>query len=197
MGNDRDVILMRKFRDGDITAFDEIVQRHKKGLLNFFYRMLGDRQKAEDLAQEVFYRLFRARTSYEPRASFNTFLYVIAYRHACSQMRKDRRARRTLSLDEAVVNRDGDATPLYEKVASPHGNPRRSAARHELAGAIREAVLALPADLRAPFILSGQQAMPYRDISRVLAIPEGTVKSRVYRAVRLLREHLRETRREW
>ncbi len=197
MGKDRDMILMRKFRGGDITAFDEIVQRHKKGLLNFFYRMLGDRQKAEDLAQDVFYRLFRARTSYEPRGKFTTFLYVIAYRLACSQMRKDRRARRTVSLDEAVVNRDGDSTPLHEKIASPHGNPRRRAARHELAGAIREAVLALPTDLRAPFILSGQQAMPYRDISRVLAIPERTVKSRVYRAVRLLREHLRETRREW
>ena len=194
---DRDVTLMLRFRDGDTSAFDSLVQRHKKGLVNYFYRFLGDRQWAEDAAQDVFCRLFRAAGRYEPRAKFTTYLYSIAFRHGANQLRWRRRRKGLLSLDRQAASREGEGAQLHQKVATANPGPRTRAERRELGDAIREAVLSLPVVLRSVFILCEEQGIKYEEAAVVLKVPVGTVKSRMYRAVRLLRKRLEGFKGEW
>ena len=141
--------------------------------------------------------MFRAAGRYEPRAKFTTYLYSIAFRHGANQLRWRRCRKGLLSLDRQVANREGEGAQLHQKVATANPGPRTRAERQELRNAIREAVLSLPIVLRSAFILCEEQGMKYEEASVVLKVPVGTVKSRMYRAVRLLRKRLEGFKGEW
>lgn len=191
-----DVALMLRFKDGDVSAFDEIVQRHKKPLINFFYRFLWDIQLAEDSAQEVLYRLFRAAKRYKPQSKFNTFLYRIASHYLSDQLRKQKKNPSMISLDEPLPDKDGRATDLHEKIADAKMGPLKRLEQEELSSIIKKAIFALPIKQRRVFILCENQGLRYEEVATILKIPVGTVKSRMYKATRLLREELRELKGE-
>lgn len=186
--------LMLKVKKGDISAFDEIVRRHKRSLINFFYKFLWDRQLAEDSSQEVFCRLFMAAKRYKPYAKFNTFLYRIAMHCVSDQVRERKKNPKAVSLDQKPAGEGSKSTDLHEKVASQGAGPREQLEKRELRDAIRRAILSLPLKQRRVFVLCEDQGLTYKDAAGVLRIPVGTVKSRMYKATRLLREELKGIR---
>ncbi|MCZ7649490.1 MAG: sigma-70 family RNA polymerase sigma factor [Planctomycetota bacterium] len=178
--------LMADFAGGDESAFDKLVKRHQVGLLNYFFRLLWDRTLAEDLTQEVFLRLYTHREEYEPRAKFTTYLYRIGRNCWIDYLRRTKAERKTRSLDA----QDEEGRSLSEAVAARAEDPRSTVGKDELTEAVIEAIDALPEDHKLVFILSEVQGMKYQEIGETLGIPVGTVKSRMFHALKRLREHL-------
>jgi RNA polymerase sigma-70 factor (ECF subfamily) len=174
-GGPDDFELMRRIRAGDGDAFAALVRRHQQPLLNFFARMGADRD-AEDMVQETFIRVFGYRERYRPTAKFTTFLYTVARHVWVDAVRRDSRRQRfeeALEAESAAVHDGGLGT------AQAHMDVQAALAR-------------LPERLRSVVILSVHQGLRYREIADVLGIPPGTVKSRMFLALRRLKEMLDE-----
>jgi RNA polymerase sigma-70 factor (ECF subfamily) len=171
---DSDAALMALARADDRHAFAVLVRRHQKMLLNFFLRS-GVQYDAEDLVQQTFLRVYRYRDRYTPRAKFTTFLFLIARQVWIDELR--RRAR-TGRLADALAREP-------EPPAGASGLPPERGGL-DIAGA----VAALPEAMRQVVELGVYQDLPYAEVARILGIPEGTVKSRMYHAIRMLRERL-------
>jgi RNA polymerase sigma-70 factor (ECF subfamily) len=166
---------MLRARDGDREAFAAIVRRHRQPLLNFF-RRCGVDSDAEDLAQLTFVRLYRYRDRYSPRAKLTTFLYLLARQVWIDELR--RRQRRARLREELAA----EPEPLGE-----HGSqPERG--RMDLDAALAS----LPEGMRLVVVLGVYQSQPYAEIAKALGIPVGTVKSRMFNALRLLRQALED-----
>lgn len=178
--------LMIRVRSGDAEAFAALVERYQKGVLNTVYRCIGNRATAEELTQDVFVRVYRARWTYEPKARFETWLYRIVF-NLCANAAGVLRRRRTLSLD-VVADQEGargrPGRPLADPAARP---PVESIERAELAAAVRRAIAALPDQQRAALILSRYQEMPHVEIAAVLETSVEAVKSLLFRAREKLR----------
>lgn len=178
--------LMADLRDGDEQAFEALVGRHQTSLLNFFFRLVWDRGVAEDLSQEVLLRLYSHSADYEPRAKFTTYLYRIARNCWVDHMRRTKGERKTRSLDAESEEGHTLADTLAIGVEDPSSMARKS----ELADAVIEAVDGLPEEQKLVFILSEVQGLKYDEIGETLDIPVGTVKSRMFHAVKRLRDKL-------
>ncbi len=156
-------------------AFTTLVQRHQQALMNFFRRM-GDYTYAEDLTQETFVRLFKYRERYRPNAKFTTFLYTVARRTWIDHRRSA--GRRT----EAYEAFSGE---MDVRMDAGTGSER------EMHHRVREALAGLSEEMRASVILSVYQGFKYEEISRIMGVPLGTVKTRVFNAMRKLKEALK------
>jgi RNA polymerase sigma-70 factor (ECF subfamily) len=182
---DTDLKLMLRVRSGDSESFDELLRRHRAPLLNYFYRMVRDHALAEDLAQEVFLRVYRARERYEPDAKFTTWLYRIATNLALNAIR-DRRGKWNTAEAE-----DGDAgEPLEARFVDSRPTVEQELMRSDRGKLVREAVEALPENQRAAVILHKYQDVDYRQIAQILDISESAVKSLLFRAYESLRVRL-------
>ena len=181
---------MLRFQNGDMSAFDELVQRHKKPLINFFYRFFWDRHLAEDCCQEVFCRLFKSAARYSPKAKFNTFLYRIAKHYLYDQLRQKKKIPELISLDQPLSCNDSNPADSHEKIPDMKSDPHRNLEQNDVLRIIKDAILSLPAKHRDVFILCENQGLKYEEAAGVLAIPVGTVKSRMYKATMLLRNKL-------
>lgn len=176
--------LMAAFQQGDAGAFEELVGRHHRGLINFFYHHSRDRQLAEDWAQEVFLRVVHHAPGYVPRARFTTFLYRIARNLWIDVIRERAVHKRPASLDA----RDEEGERREEWVPSAATRqPADALASEEVGAQVRRVVDQLPADLRDVVALSELQGLKYAEIGEILGIPVGTVKSRMHTAVQRLR----------
>lgn len=190
--DDREVDFrcMERLAEGDQAALEELYDRWAKPLLNFLYGMCADRALAEDLMQEVFVKVWRAAPRYRPIAKFSTWLFQIARNHWLNEREKRMRRLSPLSLDSGGRNPDGDRGSLARSVDSGAPTPDTSALRSELGHRIMGAVAALPDKLRSVWVLAVNQGLGYREVADVLEIPVGTVKSRMFQAVRVLRTEL-------
>ena len=178
--------LMLRTGRGEMDAFETLVHRHESGLVNYFFRLHWDRYRAEDQAQEVFLKLYRHSREYEPTAKFTTYMYRIAHNCWVDDLRRSKHERNQVSLDV----QDADGASLRELVFAMGDDPRDEARKEEVVEAVIKAVDMLPDEHKAVFVLSEIEGMSYLQISRILEIPEGTVKSRMHAAVRKLRERL-------
>ncbi|HUA14136.1 MAG TPA: sigma-70 family RNA polymerase sigma factor [Verrucomicrobiae bacterium] len=185
--SDADVML--RVRAGDQSAFDYLVQKYRRPMISFMYRMARNAAAAEDLAQEVFLRVYRSRESYEASAKFTTWLYRIATNLAVNHARDTRHERPevTVSLDEP----DEDTGTTLEL---PDGtmNAEQLMMRRERMLAIRQKVEALPEQQKLAVIMHKYQQMDYRQIAEVLKKSESATKSLLFRAYETLREQLKE-----
>src|SRR5438477_12389146 len=136
--------LLAEFQQGDAGAFERLLRRHRSPLYTFFVRMLGDRARAEDLAQDTFLRIVRGAAVWEHRARFQTWLYTIARNLCVDAVRRDR-FRRADSLDESGP--DGDP-PMVDSVPGREHAPDRAAASARLRPVLQQALLSLPAEQR-------------------------------------------------
>ena len=163
---------MLAFRAGDASAFDALFRRWSGPLLRYLERMLRDAGTAEELVQEVFLRVHRARERYQPEARFSTWLYRIATNLALNELRRPRRREPHRSADDA------DAPALVADGAAPEAVVD---ARRLGAWALRE-LAALPENQRAALCLSAVEGLSYAEVAEALEVSEAAVKALVHRA---------------
>ncbi|HVO64409.1 MAG TPA: sigma-70 family RNA polymerase sigma factor [Terriglobales bacterium] len=184
-----DAQVMLRVKAGDDSAFDYLVQKYRRAMMSFMYRMTHNAAVAEDLAQEVFLRVYRSRASYEPTAKFTTWLYRIATNLAVNHARDTRHERpeNTVSLDEPDEE-TGTTMDLPDSSLSVEEN----LVRRERLKAIRAKVQQLPERQRMAVVMHKYQQMDYRQIAEVLKLSESATKSLLFRAYESLREQLKE-----
>jgi RNA polymerase sigma-70 factor (ECF subfamily) len=184
-----DAEVMLRVKAGDESAFDYLVQKYRRPLVSFMYRMARNTAAAEDLAQEVFLRVYRSRQTYEASAKFTTWLYRIATNLAVNHARDTRHERPevTVSLDEP----DEDTGTTLD-VADSKVTAEESLVRRERLLAIRAKVEALPERQKLAVIMHKYQQMDYKQIADVLKLSESATKSLLFRAYETLREQLKE-----
>jgi len=166
---DPDVALMLAFRDGDEAAFDQLFRRWAGPLLRYLERMLGDSAMAEELVQEAFFRVHRARHGYEPRARFSTWLYRIATNLALNELKRPRRQH--VHEEEDRVALRGTGPGVDEEVAT-----RRLGAR------VESELEKLPERQRMALWLSAAEGHSYAEVASILDTSEKSVKALVHRA---------------
>ncbi len=181
---ERDVELMLRVREGDTASFVLLLERHRGPAINFLYRMVQDRAVAEELAQEVFLRVYRSRASYEPTAKFTTWLFRIATHLALNWLRDQKSERGTESLDRELP--DGSVKQLSDPMPSIEQRLLAEARLEE----VRRAIHALPAKQRAAVLMHKYSEMEYSQIAGVLNCSESAVKSLLFRAYETLRARL-------
>ncbi len=186
--HDADTELMLRVKRGDPRAFGELVERFVRPLASFFHRLGADASTAEDCAQDVFLKLFRTRTAYEPRAKFSTYLFSIARHHWIDVVRHRAAGPTTVSSD-AGGGDEAHGSPADRLVAADTEVDARARA-DEVGAALRRAVADLSDEQREVFALVQQEGMRYQEIADLLGIPVGTVKSRVHAVMHTLRERL-------
>ena len=182
-----DIRIMERIRDDDRQAVVELVDRYQHELVGFFYHQCWDQLLAEELAQDVFVNVYRARHRYQATAKLRTWLYRIAHNLWIDHIRRQRHG--NISLDAQV---GGASLRLVDVLAAPAGADPDATGGEHITARIQQAVSALPAGQRDVFVLANNQGMKYQDIAEVLGIPEGTVKSRMHSAVRTLRDELQD-----
>ena len=186
---DPDVEAMLRVKEGDEASFGHLVQIYRRPMVGFMFRFCHNPAAAEELAQEVFLRIYRSRSSYEPSAKFTTWLYRIATNLAVNHARDTRHERpeNTVRLDEA--DQETGTTPDLADGAP--GAEARILKRERLA-AIRAKVNSLPERQRLAVVMHKYQEMDYREIAGVLKLSESATKSLLFRAYETLREQLKE-----
>jgi RNA polymerase sigma-70 factor (ECF subfamily) len=184
-----DADVMLRVKAGDESAFSFLVQKYRRPLVGFMYRLCHNPATAEELAQEVFLRVYRSRLTYEPSAKFSTWLYRIATNLAVNHARDTRHERpeNTVRLDEP--DQETGTTP---DLADDSMTAEEQLLKRERLAAIRNKVTALPERQRMAVMMHKYQQMDYRQIAAVMKLSESATKSLLFRAYETLREQLKE-----
>ncbi len=187
--------LIDAHRQGDKTAFGELVRRYGDSVLGYLTRMSGSREQAEDLFQETFKRVHeKAHTLRGNR--FKPWLFTIATHVAIDGMRRRRRLR-VVSLNQKLDCADGRCEELGAvAVADSSCEPSQQAARAEQKEQVQQAVESLPANQRTTLVLAYYQQLSYREVAEALGCSIGTVKAQMYRALKTLAQRLPDVSRE-
>ena len=191
-----DAELMTRAAAGDMEPFAELVARYEGKLLHFFSRFVDDRSEAEDCAQEVFIKLFRSRERYTASASFRTFLYTIAMNYWIDVYRQKKCRPIERSLDAPAASW-GEGPSLGELVPDAGPSPSQELSATELSEQLYRAVQGLSEEHRSVWVLAEEQGLRYAEVSSILGIPVGTVKSRMHAATHRLRDMIRRESQRW
>jgi len=188
--------LVRRCVAGDAAAWQEIVQQYNRRIYNICYRFSGSPDEAADLTQEVFIKMYRTLSTYDTsRASLMTWVTTVTRNLLVDHFRKGKYDRVTDSLDAPTGSQDEGLTPA-EKLEDPSASPETRVQSQQTQKMVHEALGKLSPELREAVILRDLQDMDYRDIAKVLNVPEGTVKSRINRGrtelARLLQRSYRQ-----
>ena len=170
---------------GDKELFGEIVKRYQGRLVNFLYRLLYDRAEAHDLAQEVFFKTFRALDRYDSQYKFSTWLFRVGQNAAIDRLRK--RRLKLVSLDRP--SRDPDSDSAWE-FPTPERGPYGEYRNRERGDAISEAIRSLPWEYRELIVMRHYGELSYAEIADLKQLPLGTVKNKLFRARQILKESL-------
>jgi RNA polymerase sigma-70 factor (ECF subfamily) len=176
--------LIAKFQQGDLSAFDQIVERYQGQLINFVGRLLNDRNAAEDIVQETFLRVYRNKHRYKEIARFSTWIYTIAGNLARTELRR-RKIRNFFSISQR-----GEGEKDYE-IPDTDIDVEKSVEGSMVKEMILREVMKLPVYFREVIILRDLQDLSYEEISQILKVPLGTVKSRVNRGRSQIQKRLR------
>ncbi|MCI0586379.1 MAG: RNA polymerase sigma factor [Planctomycetes bacterium] len=186
-GSDPGADLMVRYQRGDESAFRRIVELYEGTVFNLLFRFTGSREGLEDLAQEIFLRVVRARGRYRPKAKFSTFLYRVAF-NLCVNEGRSRRKLRLASLD--APSPSGDRSPRAD-LPDPRARPPHEAVEHEeMARRLRSILDTLPETQRMALVMNKYHDLSYREIAEALGSTEKAVKSLLARARRSVRERL-------
>lgn len=181
---DPDVRLMLRFQDGDTEAFDELFQKYSPAVVNFVAQFLGNRARAEEIAQDVLLKVYGQRYQYEPTAKFSTWLFKIAHNHCLNEVRK-----REYKVRLEPVDPHGEER---ENLPSPQAGPDKVLEGEEVAAKIRQILCGIPDNQRTAMLLSRQEGMSYQEVAAVIGCTEKAVKSLVFRATQRLRAGLQD-----
>jgi len=181
---DYDAELMLRVKEGDGASFGVLLEKHRTSVIHFIYRLVAEQAVAEELAQEVFLRVYRSRSSYEATAKFRTWLFRIATHMALNWLRDQKHERGQEHLDEGTA--DLPARQISDRRPSVEQKLVREAELRE----VRQAVAALPAKQRAAVLMHKYEEMEYTQIAKVLGCSDSAVKSLLFRAYETLRARL-------
>jgi RNA polymerase sigma-70 factor (ECF subfamily) len=183
--NQRDVELMCRVRDGDLRAFEELVSIHQRTVIATVAKMLGSPSEAEDIAQQVFIRIWKSASRYEPQAKFTTWLFTITRNLVFNEVRR-RQRKPTVSVQEREET-------THRVIEDAHGSsPDEDLLHAELEAAVDRAIAALPEKQRLAVILRRYEDMPYEEIGTVLSMSVPAVKSLLFRARTELKQSLQK-----
>ena len=184
-----DASIMLRVRSGDESGFTFLVEKYRKPIIHFMYRMTSNQAVAEELAQEVFLRVYRSRESYRAEAKFTTWLYRIATNLGVNYARdhKHEKAAQNVYLDQP--DSETGTTP---DVADPRVTAEQNLLRTERLAGIKAQIDALPERQRSAVLMHKYQEMDYREIGTVLKLSESATKSLLFRAYQTLRERLKD-----
>ncbi len=179
---DRDAQLMIRVKEGDGASFALLLEKHRSPVIHFLYRMVQNQAVAEELAQEVFLRVYRSRSTYEPSAKFTTWLFRIATRLAWNALRDGKYDRRVApeSAEASAARQVCDGRPSVEQ----------RMVREARLDEVRRAIAGLPDKQRAAVLMHKYEDMEYTQIAKVLNCSESAVKSLLFRAYETLRARL-------
>lgn len=180
---DEDQELMLRVKAGDAEAFNRLMDKYQKTVVNLVFRFTSDREAAEDLAQEVFLRIYRAAPRYEPRAKFFTYLYQVTL-NLCRNAREKSQRRKAQSLDQ---NTDQDR-PL--DIPDPEGGADIPLERKEIAAEVQAAIQELPAEQRELLVLQRFKDLGYEELAGVTGQTVSAVKAKLHRARQALKRKL-------
>ena len=186
---DPDRELVDSWRRGESEAFATLVRRHQRRVFGLLLRMLGNREEAEDAAQDTFLNLHRHGHRFRHESRFSTFVYRVAVNAALNR-------RRSLGRRRSQSDSFSEAQALGHLGPRAEADPERALAGDELRTRLGRELLALPEALRAPVVLFDVEGLSYGEIAEVLEVAEGTVKSRIHRARQTLRARLADLVRE-
>lgn len=179
-----DVQLMLRVKGGDLRAFEDLVERHQHRIVGTVAKMLGDDTEAEDVAQQVFVRVWQSAARYTPEAKFTTWLLTITRNLVFNEMRRRRRSK------ILWFGRDDEDNPEPDAPDTSAPDPAGVAVQSELERAVDEAIAALPEQQRMAVILRRYEEMSYEEIAAVLRTSVPSVKSLLFRARTELKERL-------
>jgi RNA polymerase sigma-70 factor, ECF subfamily len=187
-----DVQLMLDVKSGDDSSFELLLRKYRTPVVNFLYRMVRDTAAAEDLAQEVFLRVYRARGQYLPTAKFTTWMFRIATNLALNSLRDGRYRQMEISIDQTAGDRsaDGESDAPAMQVADRQASIESELIQRDRAELIRRAVDSLPEKQRAAVLLHKYEEMDYDQIANILGCSESALKSLLFRAYETLRGEL-------
>jgi RNA polymerase sigma-70 factor, ECF subfamily len=186
MDADEDVALMLRVKTGDMEAFEALVERHQHTVVGTVAKMLGGESEAEDIAQQVFVRVWKSAARYEPTAKFTTWLMTITRNLVFNESRRRGRSRLV-----PLESEDPDA-PQSQHMDTSSGSPREELLDGELRSAVDSAIASLPEPQRLAIVLRRFEEMPYEDIAKVLRTSVPAVKSILFRARNELRVRLQK-----
>jgi len=184
-----DAAIMLRVAEGDEDGFNYLAAKYHRPMIHFLYRMVGNQAVAEELAQEVFLRVYRARSSYRAEARFSTWLYRIATNLAVNHARDTRHER---SAQTVYLDQPDEETGTTPDVADDEPTAEQQLLRDERMAAIRLHVMALPERQRTAVLMHKYQGMDYRQIGDVLKLSESATKSLLFRAYQTLRDKLKD-----
>jgi RNA polymerase sigma-70 factor, ECF subfamily len=178
--------LMEEIVRGSEAAFAALVTRYQGRIINLVCRLINDRDRAQEIAQETFLRVFIHRQRYRPSGKFSTWLYTIAMNLAKNEIRRRVRARGAVSLDK-LLEATGDSGGF---VADPAPGPDKIYRQRDIGAKVEAAISRLPKKFREVIVLRDVQQLSYEEIGDLLKIPGGTVRSRINRARMALKDLL-------
>lgn len=181
---DFDADLMLRVKEGDGASFSVLLGKHRSSVVHFVYRMVQNQAVAEELAQEVFLRVYRSRSTYEPTAKFTTWLFRIATHLALNALRDGKNERMQERLDDETSDRPA------RQISDHRPSVEQSMVFQAKVDEIRRAIGALPAKQRAAVLMHKYEEMEYSQIAKVLGCSESAVKSLLFRAYETLRARL-------
>ena len=181
---DYDAELMLRVKEGDGSSFGLLLEKHRAPVIHFLYRLVQEHGVAEELAQEVFLRVYRSRSSYEPTAKFTTWLFRIATHLALNWLRDRRHEKGQERLDE------GSPGMLSRQISDQRPSVEQQLVHEVRLEEVRRAVAALPEKQRAAVLMHKYEEMEYSQIAKVLGCSESAVKSLLFRAYETLRARL-------
>jgi len=188
--DDPDVQLMLRFQQGNGDAFQQLFQKYSPSVVNFAFHFLGNRARAEEIAQEVFLQVYRWQQKYEPKAKFSTWLFKIAHNHCLNEVRK---GEYRVSLEPIGVQDDPEGNERARELPDRQLNKGEDLlAAKQAATRITKILRRVPENQRTALMLSRLEGMSYQEVAEVLGCTEKAVKSLVFRATQSLKEGLKD-----
>lgn len=182
-------LFLRYREEGDLSAFQSLMEALHRPLFNYLLRLLHNRDNAEDALQEVWFKVIRQRASYNEQGHFSSWIYRIAHNHCLDLFRQQGHMR----MEERMDNRGEEEGDILERIAASEPSPRESLNEKERLALLEDAIGRLPETIREVYILRAVHDISFKEIAEIQNAPLGTVLSRMHQAVNYLKKWIAES----
>lgn len=186
--------LVKRSQEGDIESFEKLISQYQKKVFNIALGMIRNYDDAYDASQEVFLRVYKSIKKFKGQSSFSTWLYRITTNVCLDELRKRKKNINNISIDQEILLENGE---VFRQIEDHENIPDLQAEKNELNRIIRNAIYNLSDEHKEVIVLRDIQGFSYNDIANIIKCPEGTVKSRINRSRKILKEALKSKMELW